>query len=79
MIESQHGANDLSGLLAPAPEGLLEMRPVSPPVNSVKKEGEELLSQVSQNASSPSWHSNSQTVTGSPSEAGAGYRNHHQR
>jgi putative SOS response-associated peptidase YedK len=34
---------DLRRLVAPAPEGVLEMRPVSPLVNSVKNDGPELL------------------------------------
>ena len=37
---------DLRGLLAPAPEGSLEMRHVSQLVNSVKNEGPELLQSV---------------------------------
>ena len=37
---------DLRGLLAPAPEGLLEMRQVSTLVNSVKNEGPELVQLV---------------------------------
>ena len=37
---------DLRGLLAPAPEDLLEMWPVSQLVNSVKNDGPELLAQI---------------------------------
>jgi putative SOS response-associated peptidase YedK len=42
-LNPQTAADDLQGLLGPAREDLLESRPVSPLVNSVKNDGPELI------------------------------------